>query len=243
MSLTVKLKKLRQLWASPYYLAAVFKGAAAAVEHEMVLRDFDFATIIDIGGNKGQFALVSRHCCPSARIHSFEPLPGPSAILKRVFAGDELTVINTSAIGPERGSVLIHVSKRDDSSSLLPITAAQSKHFPGTEESHTLDIGISPLSDFLEEADIERPALLKIDVQGYELEALYGCADLLDAFDSVYVECSFIELYEGQSLAGDVVDYLQSKEYRLSGVYNMSYDADGKAIQADFLFKRKNGEP
>ena len=134
------------------------------------------------------------------------------------------------------------MSRRDDSSSLLPITPAQSKHFPGTEESHILDIGISPLSDFLEEADIEQPALLKIDVQGYELEALYGCANLLESFGSVYVECSFIELYEGQSLAGDVVNYLQGKEYTLSGVYNMSYDADGKAVQADFLFERKNGE-
>jgi len=80
------------------------------------------------------------------------------------------------------------------------------------------------------------PALLKIDVQGYELEALRGCEPLLDRFRHVYVECSFMELYEGQGLASEVIGYLAVYGFRLVGVYNMGYDRKGHAIQGDFLF-------
>ena len=79
-------------------------------------------------------------------------------------------------------------------------------------------------------------ALLKIDVQGFEMEVLKGCNSMLDYFSWVYVECSFIELYEGQALANEVIDYLHTHGFKLAGIYNMSYDRSGIAIQADFLF-------
>jgi len=83
------------------------------------------------------------------------------------------------------------------------------------------------------------PALLKLDVQGFELEALKGCEDLLHCFAWVYAECSFVELYEGQALADGVIAWLRERGCVLSGVYNMTYDKQGRAVQADFLFCRK----
>ena len=53
------------------------------------------------------------------------------------------------------------------------------------------------------------------------------------------MECSFVELYSGQALADEVVAWLQGREWALSGVYNMSFDRAGKAIQADFLFSKR----
>jgi len=88
--------------------------------------------------------------------------------------------------------------------------------------------------------EIVSPALLKLDVQGYELSALRGCEDLLQAFAWVYVERSFMELYKGQALADDVIAWLRERGYNLSGVYNMAYDRNGRAVQADFLFSRRN---
>jgi hypothetical protein len=83
--------------------------------------------------------------------------------------------------------------------------------------------------------ELDAAAMLKIDVQGFELEALQGCEGLLDKFAYIYAECSFLELYTGQALAGDVIAWLHHRGFALSGIYNVSYEL-GRSIQADFLF-------
>jgi len=147
-------------------------------------------------------------------------------------------VFHQAAIGPEAGDATIHVSAADDSSSLLPISAIQERLYPGTGEVGTETIKVGRLSDFVSAEEIESPALLKLDVQGFELEALRGCEDLLDRFAYVYAECSFVELYSGQALAHDVIEWLRERGFRLIGVYHMSYDRNGRAVQGDFLFCR-----
>ena len=51
-------------------------------------------------------------------------------------------------------------------------------------------------------------------MQGFELTALQGCEELLDRFDWVFVECSFIEPYEGQALADEVIAWLRERGLR-----------------------------
>jgi len=211
-------------------------GVTASVEQTKALHGLKSKTVIDIGANRGQFALVARHCFPDAAILSFEPLHGPAEIFRRVFESDIKVELHQVAIGPEAGIATIHVSKRDDSSSLLPITSLQNRIFPGTRESGTETIKIGRLEDFVSAEHIQPPALLKLDVQGYELSALKGCETLLRHFAYVYVECSFVELYAGQALADEVIAWLRERGFILNGVYNMTYDRDGKAVQADFLF-------
>lgn len=109
----------------------------------------------------------------------------------------------------------------------------------GTAEIGTQPVRVARLADRLSEEDIEPRALLKLDVQGFELEALAGCEDLLDRFDWIYAECSFVELYAGQAFADEVISWLRERGFALRGVYNMTYDDSGQAIQADFLFKHK----
>ena len=220
-------------------LRALRLGVAAGVEHVRVLRNLGaVSVVVDIGANRGQFALAARHCFPTAHIVSFEPLPGPAAMFRRVFAGDSLVALHEAAIGPVVGEATMHVSRLDDSSSLLPITAEQERVFPGTAEAGTSAVQTGPLEQFVASDEIDAPALLKLDVQGYELEALKGCESLLHLFEAVYCECSFIELYAGQALAGEVVAWLRERRFDLAGVYNASYDRNGRAVQADFLFER-----
>lgn len=45
-----------------------------------------------------------------------------------------------------------------------------------------------------------------------------------------------MELYEGQAMANEVIAYLRTHGFQLQGIYNMSYDRQGRAIQSDFLF-------
>jgi len=240
-----KLAKLISCLADPAYREALIRHrVAAGAEHEPVLRMLGCRTVIDIGANRGQFALAARRCFPNARIVSFEPLPRPAAQFRAVFASDARVTLHVAAIAPERGQATMHVSARDDSSSLLAINELQSRVFPGTAEADTARVEVGALEDYVRADEIEAPALLKLDVQGYELHALQGCQTLLSRFTYIYVECSFIELYSNQALADEVIGWLQKRGFGVAGVCGVAYDRSGRAIQADFFFRsRANTAP
>lgn len=235
-----RIIKLYGCLINPAFRQALFvHGVAAAPEHRHVLRS-DLETVVDIGANRGQFSLAVRRWAPEARIIAFEPLAGPATRFRGVFRDDPKVILHKAAIGPASGEATIHVSAADDSSSLLPISRLQEKLFPGSREVRTEIIKMGRLADFVSAGDIKAPAMLKLDVQGFELEALRGCEVLLKCFAYVYAECSFVELYTGQALADEVILWLGERDFRLRGVYNMVYDKKGRAIQGDFLFKRNS---
>ena len=241
-----KVVKLIKILQKSYYFKALLQHrVAAGVEHSRLL-DYlqmqNFQTLVDVGANRGQFALVARKCFPNAKIISFEPLKEPATIFRRVFKSDPMVVLHELAIGPSNEKITIHVSREDDSSSLLPITSLQSNLFPGTDEKEVRTIQVKPLGAVLNPKDIKEPALMKLDVQGFERQALEGCRSLLLMFSRVYVECSFIELYAGQSLAHEVISFLDGFGFVLSGIYNLYYDKQGVAIQGDFLFTNKSSQ-
>ena len=232
--------KLAVILRSPYYNARLFRHhVAAGVEHEQVLSGLVCCTVVDIGANRGQFVLVARRRLPQARVISFEPVPVAAAKFRAVFAGDPQVTLHEAAIGPVSGTAILHVSRRDDSSSLLPITPRQVAMFPGTDEVATADVRVAPLREFVSAGEIEPPALLKLDVQGFELEALRGCEDLLDRFAYVYAECSYVELYEGQVLADELIAWLNERGFTLSATHNTVRDRGGRPVQADLLFGRQ----
>ncbi len=233
-----KVFKAFQLLSAEEYMRALERGVAAAIEHERLLSSLDCGTIVDIGANRGQFALVARRCFPVSTIISFEPLGDPAAMFRRIFRGDERTILHEAAIGFLSEVRTMHVSRCDDSSSLLPISAVQTGIFPGTQEISTLDVRVAPLEEFVSAGDLVAPAMLKLDVQGFEYEALMGCESLLNYFSYVYCECSFLELYSGQRLAREVIDWLSARGFGLAGLYNPYYDRRGRAVQADLLFGR-----
>ncbi|KAF3981585.1 MAG: FkbM family methyltransferase [Methylococcales symbiont of Hymedesmia sp. n. MRB-2018] len=233
-----KLKKLINILKEPFFIKALLKGTASGVEHRAILESLHTCQhVIDIGANRGQFALISRKCFPECQIDSFEPLQEPATIYQSVFDNDKKVKLYPYAIGKEKSEAIIHVSNRDDSSSLLPISSVQTNLFPETIEKETRIIQVMPLDEFFSKNTIISPALLKIDVQGFELSTLQGCSSLLYRFEYIYVECSFIELYKGQSFADEVITFLSNYKFKLLGVYNMYYNKQGQAVQADFLFK------
>jgi FkbM family methyltransferase len=235
---TTKAVKFGRIMTARSWRRALLRHRVAAnVEHSGVLRRMPkLHTIVDIGANRGQFALAARHSHPEARIISFEPLAAAADRYRAVFDGDGRTSLVNAALGPTPGEAMIHISGHDHSSSLLPITAAQESLFPGTAQVGTETVRVTRLADHLAASGIEKPALLKIDVQGFELQALAGCEDLLDQFDWVYVECSFVELYAGQAFADDIIAWLRDRGFAVRGVFDVAYDAEGNAVQGDFLF-------
>jgi len=231
-----KIFKLIQIFRRGLSPALLRNNVAAGVEHRPVIAHLGCKHVVDIGANRGQFALIARKCFPDAKIDSFEPLVEPADSFQALFQNDHYTQLHRLAIGANEGEAKIHVSNRDDSSSLLPITDTQSTLFPGTSECEVRIVNVAPLRDIISESEIQQPALLKVDVQGFEMEVLHGCEGLLGLFHYIYVECSFIELYVGQAFADEVIAFLRKRNFILDGIYNPCYDKKGKAVQADFFF-------
>jgi len=234
-----KIIKLFRIMSNPMFFRALIKGSAAGVEHSQLLNYLssqDFKTVVDVGANRGQFALVARKCFPEAIIHSVEPLDEPAKIFLSIFENDPKVTLHQCAIGCKVGTQTIHISKQDDSSSLLPIGNAQAKLFPGTQEKETREVVVRTLDELIVDDTIPEPSLLKVDVQGFELETLKGCLKFLPQFSYIYVEASFVELYQGQALAHEIITFLDENDFKLTGVYNIFNDSQGKAIQADFFF-------
>jgi FkbM family methyltransferase len=233
-----KVKKLIKCLSVNVWRAPLKHGVAAAIEHDLFFRSYSFDTVVDIGANKGQFSLVMRKNFPTATILAFEPLKQPFLTYSKIFESDRRVKIFNSAIAPNTGVVQINVSKSYDSSSLLEISDLQNEIFPGTSAIGSENITTGPLDSFISKEQIKGVSLLKLDVQGFELEALRASNALLGLFDMVYCECSFIELYTGQALAHEIIEFMVREGFALKGFNNVAYAEDGSTIQADFIFCR-----
>jgi FkbM family methyltransferase len=235
--LALRAEKLLASLTTSYYRRALFKGVFPSIEHGPALKGRGFDCIVDIGANRGQFAIFARNCFPQCRIVSFEPLDQPARIYDSLFRNDTKTRLVRAAVGTERSSLLMNVTAKDDSSSLLNIGKLQTQAF-GTVVVDTLEVPCGPLSDYLRHDDLGQKNLLKVDTQGSELQVLRGAEGLLDRFSAIYCELSFVELYVGQSLASEVIAYLFHRQFNLVGVYNITSGRNLGPLQADMLFVR-----
>jgi FkbM family methyltransferase len=230
----LRFRKLRKAMVHPAFWKPISAGVLPTTEHYDVAFTTDIHTVIDVGASRGQFALFAAEKWPRAAITCFEPIQVAASQLRHVL-GDRVRLVE-AALGEAVTQATLHVACRDDSSSLLPI-GRQAAEFRGTDEACTVEVPVRVLREFLS-PDAMRPTLLKIDVQGYELSVLKGAQKSLELVDEIFCECSFVELYDGQPLAPEIIQYLSERQFRLAGVYGATRSRTGEMLQADFLFRR-----
>lgn len=222
-------------------ILSLFKGVAAGTEHLKFLKNLEnINTILDIGAHHGQFALISKYIFENVKIYSFDPLKSSRDKYNKILEPKDGCFFFNTAIGNKNGFKKINISKKSDSSSILEITNKQIKIFRNTEKIKEEKIKIQKLHNCINEKKLITPCLMKIDVQGYELEVLKGSEKLLENFDYLYIECSFIELYKGQPLYTEIIKWLKSKNFSYVKKFNSLFDRNKNIIQADFFFKRLN---
>jgi len=212
-----KARKLASVIVHPSYRRALKMGVAAATEHHSVAFEHEFSTVIDVGANRGQFSLFAARRFPAAELHCFEPLPEALEVLTSTLSAHRRLRVYRVALGASGGTGTFNVATSDDSSSLLTATGTQTASFPKAEVAERRPVEVARLDDVLFPAELSRPCLLKVDVQGYEFEVLRGAETLLDAVDELLIECSFVELYRGQPLAAEIVGYCAEKGFPLAG--------------------------
>lgn len=222
-----RLTKLARIMSVPLYARCLAElGVAAACENDDFLRGRNFLTIADVGANRGQFLLSAKRNCPKATVISFEPVPSAATKLEKVAARLESAQVHRVALGAAPGSAAIRVPARNAESSMALDL-----------EGETIEVPVRTLDEVMHGSNFARPALLKIDVQGYEMSVLAGAQRVLPLFDDLYIEVTFAQLSPRQAPAADVVAWLQARGFMLMGVYNPA--AHGQAWHAcDMHFRR-----
>ena len=198
------------------------------------------AVVFDVGANVGNFSESVLAHQPWVRIHAFEPQDGPRAKLQEALVpfGDGI-VINATALGAERGERDFHISRYHEASSFLENGVILDAHVYGIDFTTvaTVPVAVDTVAGYVIEHRIPHIDLLKLDVQGFELEVLKGAESVLDRIDAIYCEAQFEELYRGGPLAGDIFAWLNSRGFELLRMTKFHADGAGRLIECDMLFK------
>lgn len=203
------------------------------------LRSRDVDTVLDIGANVGQYATLTRSAGFAGHIISCEPLSGAFAELSgRAKRNAAWTPLNV-AVGAEPGSTEIHVSANSFSSSIRDMTSSHLDAAPGSEYVAVETVPVTTVEQIVLDPGVDPTrTLLKIDTQGFEHEVLRGAGDLVGQFAAIQLELSFVELYTGQRLYGDLVADMEQAGYRVQQIDPGFSDPTGRLLQVDGLFVR-----
>jgi FkbM family methyltransferase len=232
---SVRRRRLAELKGTPG--ANLKTGHIDTLELIKLARRAGIEVIYDIGANAGTFSQLAKSLIGGVSIHAFEPLAEHQARFVEAFSGDPRVTLHPIAVGSDNKEGTLHVTDFSDESSLLQPSETGREHF-GTREVNRFPLQISRLDDYRRAKQLPFPDLIKLDIQGYELEALRGGTECLASAKAVIAEVSFIEYYEGQCLFHEVVGYLAACQFfvRAFGVNTPTGDTLG---QTDVLFMRR----
>jgi FkbM family methyltransferase len=199
-------------------------------------------TVIDVGANVGQFAIACANIFPDVTVHSFEPEPKSLSRLKQNVTKLDRVHVHPIALGEKCGEVNFHVNSHSHSSSFLALGERHRRAFPSAREIDTIKVRVSTLDREIESVSLQSPALLKLDVQGYEPQVLEGAVETLKRVDHVLLEVSFRPLYEGEKTFMDIARTMQHRGFEfLRPVAWLDDPQTGETLQMDALFARSGG--
>jgi FkbM family methyltransferase len=149
--------------------------------------------ILDVGAQFGLYSmLASRYIGANGRVFAFEPSPETVAVLRRHLTNNGMTdrvEIVQAAVGPEEGEVNFYMAGTHPSNTLAPTSVDPVKLTPVTVKAVTVD-------GFCRQRQL-KPTILKIDVEGWELQVLRGATEVIQ--NSALTICSRCILMRGKA--------------------------------------------
>lgn len=134
--------------------------------------------VFDVGANRGQFlqAVLEVLGDKPARIHCFEPSSDAFADLQGMAGGDSRIHLEHLALGRDVGTATLYFEQ--PGSGLASLTRRRLEHFQLSMELSQA-VEVTTLDTYCERNGIEHIDLLKIDVEGHEMDVLVGGERLL----------------------------------------------------------------
>jgi FkbM family methyltransferase len=173
-------------------------------------------TVLDVGANEGQFIKVARLLFPGASILAFEPNPRLMHCLQGLLPKSGMDAVFQIACGREAASMPLHLAKFSPATSLLPSSSFRIPDFPTVETEETIEVKVERLDCVVGRHGVApKPYLLKIDVQGFELDVLHGALGILPDVAVVVCEVNAVSFYEGQAGFEDIYAFMQRYNFKL----------------------------
>lgn len=219
---------------SPNEIGALFAAQAKLFDSRQRL------TVIDAGVQDGHTAKQYLDAFPNCRVIGLEPddtnFATSSAALAPYGARAELV---KSALSASSGTSTLQVNAHSGTHSLLEI--GDTRHWDGeaaTVKRH--EIPTTTIDDLCAQRGVLIVDILKMDIQGHELEALKGAAGMLSrgAISVIALEVAFHEVYKSQPLFCDIAQHLATLGYGFHGLFECHYSTRNPNVLswADAIF-------
>jgi len=194
---------------------------------------FDPSTVIDVGVATGTPALYEAF--PNARLLLIDPLeevrPHLEAIARHAVRAEYVV----AAAAERSGRVVLHL--RED----LATTSRYRMRGSGGRVVRR-EVPALTLDELRRERRLEAPVLLKVDVEGAELDVLRGGTETLTDTEYVILETSLFEFFEGCPQLSDVVGHMLDHGFVVHDVLALEYrPGDGALSMIDLGFVKAAG--
>lgn len=174
--------------------------------------------VLDVGANEGQFVNTALALLPNTPIYAFEPNPNLLENLHDRY-GNLNVKIFPFALGDNPQKALLNISKFSPASSLLKGGSQLSTEFPEVVFEELAEIEIKRLDSLVIDSEA-KDFLLKIDVQGFEMDVLRGAVGVFDRILVIICEANFASLYENQCTFEEITSFLRTHNFHLVDIGN-----------------------
>jgi FkbM family methyltransferase len=193
---------------------------------------FSPESAIDVGAYRGEWTLLCKAVFPHAGVLMVEAPPHLEPSLRdlaRGLADVHARVVLLGARACESVPFFL------DQTGSRVATGDESGSLP------TLLLPMSTLEDVATEAGFSTPQLLKLDVQGHELDVLRGAQRLLRSVEVVIMKVNLLPILPGAPLVDDVVAFMREQGYQLYDVCGfIERSLDRAPWQMDVVFVRRD---
>jgi len=210
------------------------------LSRKLMNKDF---IILDIGGGIGASVKLFCDNFPDKKIIVFEPVEESYKAIKNRFPDHSNLELVRAAAGNENTEKEINIAARITSSSLLPLEAdPKSDVFNEENLGHKRveKIRIIRLDDFLAENNDEY-GIMKIDVQGFEIEVLKGAGKTLRRTDIIVLEVNNHDGYKGSAKYYEIDKYLREHNFSLYNIFPSVTDG-GRLKEWDMIYMNSSAQ-
>jgi FkbM family methyltransferase len=136
--------------------------------------------IFDVGSNEGQFLklILKNIAINDLSVHCFEPGHQTFKSLVESSKSDKRIKLNNIALSKEKGQAVLHYDCVG--SGLASLTKRKLDHF-GIDFNKSEKVDIDTIDNYCLENEINHIHLLKLDIEGHELDALAGAKSMFAA--------------------------------------------------------------
>jgi FkbM family methyltransferase len=209
----------------------------AFIDQKRLLNNLESGIILDVGAHVGDTTELYRKYFSQSKIFCFEPFSESCDYLKKRFINDSNIKIVETALGSKDETKTLYVSNYSNLNSLQ----RPNERAWGFADEKSVDVETITLDQFCLENDIKQIDILKLDVQGSELDVLMGSETLLEKgnISLVYVEWQVVPLYENHHKYYKIAEFLAGFEYEFFNLYNINEARSGQIRWGDAIYTSK----